>query len=222
MVILSFWFVFNQKVIILCDKYQEEEFFPILKLTLVKIRLLIMPGDNFIVLAGGPGSGKSTAIAQLHLAGYLTVSEAGREIIKEQVGLKSDALPWKDRARFCEMVFAKSIQAYSNIKETRQTVFFDRGIPDLIAYSRFINKPPADEWWQASRQYSYCKSVFIFPFWKDIYCADNERKETCEQAALAGKLIKEVYEELGYQTIEVPKADPLSRIYFILESLQKV
>ena len=56
------------------------------------------PGTSrFIVLTGGPGSGKTTLIEALRRLGLATAPETGRAIIREQVAIAGPALPWVPR-----------------------------------------------------------------------------------------------------------------------------
>lgn len=50
--------------------------------------------DRFFVLTGGPGSGKTTLIEALRTAGFATLPEAGRGIIRDQMAIGGPALPW--------------------------------------------------------------------------------------------------------------------------------
>ena len=43
--------------------------------------------DRFFVLTGGPGSGKTTLIEALRVAGFAAAPEAGRGIIRDQVAI---------------------------------------------------------------------------------------------------------------------------------------
>lgn len=44
-----------------------------------------MKNDNYYILTGGPGSGKTTVLNLLADMGYLTMKESAREIIQRQV-----------------------------------------------------------------------------------------------------------------------------------------
>jgi predicted ATPase len=57
--------------------------------------------------------------------------------------------------------------------------------------------------------------VFLFNGWKEIYTNDAERKMTFEQANKFGNKIEEIYRELGYNIITVPKINIKERINFI-------
>ena len=54
-----------------------------------------MSHDNqhFIIISGGPRSGKSTLIDALEQLGFSRTMEAGRAIIQDQVAIDGQALP---------------------------------------------------------------------------------------------------------------------------------
>lgn len=60
--------------------------------------------ERFIVLTGGPSSGKSTLLDVLQQSGFARSLEAGRGIIQDQSAIGGRALPWDDRALFAEMM----------------------------------------------------------------------------------------------------------------------
>lgn len=64
--------------------------------------------DHMFVVTGGPGSGKSSLIDAMARRGFRTMPEAGRAIIRDQVGIGGSALPWADRALFAELCWAGS------------------------------------------------------------------------------------------------------------------
>ena len=47
--------------------------------------------DQFFVLTGGPGAGKTTLIEALRDAGFATAPEAGRAIIRDQLAIGGPA-----------------------------------------------------------------------------------------------------------------------------------
>lgn len=55
--------------------------------------------QRFIIISGGPGSGKSTLIDALERQGFPRTVEAGRAIIQDQVAIGGNALP-RVTARF--------------------------------------------------------------------------------------------------------------------------
>ncbi|NIY98449.1 AAA family ATPase, partial [Salipiger sp. HF18] len=53
--------------------------------------------DQFFVVTGGPGVGKTSLITELARRGFHTNPESGRAIIREEMARGGDALPWADR-----------------------------------------------------------------------------------------------------------------------------
>lgn len=90
--------------------------------------------SRFFVITGGPGSGKSTLIDALSKHGLRYMPEAGRAIIQDQVAIAGPALPWADRLLFAEMMLGWELRSYREAQGHGGTVFFDRGLPDVIGY----------------------------------------------------------------------------------------
>ena len=91
-----------------------------------------------VILSGGPGSGKTTLLNELARRGYACVAEAAREIIREQIATQGDALPWKNRRRYTAIMLKRTIADFDRYREQGGLFFFDRGIPDTLAYARLI------------------------------------------------------------------------------------
>ncbi|MEU8892590.1 AAA family ATPase [Streptomyces sp. NPDC048442] len=62
--------------------------------------------ERFVVITGGPGSGRSALIERLAQAGFARTQEAGRGVIQAQRAVGGRALPWADRGLFAEAVRA--------------------------------------------------------------------------------------------------------------------
>ena len=179
--------------------------------------------NYFVVLTGGPGVGKTTLLQKLQKEGYRTVPEEARRIIQEQLANNSDGLPWKNKQYYATLMLIASNASFRNgIKENAQHkgyVFFDRGIPDTLAYIDMENLSIEDSLLAEAKAYRYHKKVFILPPWQEIYETDNERKQTWEEAEATFHRMKSVYERLGYEVLEVPKTTVEQRYQFICESL---
>jgi hypothetical protein len=63
----------------------------------------------FYVITGGPGTGKTTVVAELVRRGYICIPEDARALIQEQSG---SALPWLDAPRFAELLVQRSVLTY--------------------------------------------------------------------------------------------------------------
>jgi len=68
--------------------------------------------ENFIVITGGPGSGKTTLVERLRGRGYPTVGEAGRAIIRDQVAIGGIAHHTADWALGAEVLLAWEMRSY--------------------------------------------------------------------------------------------------------------
>lgn len=177
---------------------------------------------NFIVLTGGPGVGKTTLLNALQRQGFSTVPEDARQIIKEQLETAGDGLPWKNKLHYAELMLTASCASYERqlSKNADQYIFFDRGIPDTLAYIDMEGLVIEGQLLQEAKEKRYHKNVFILPPWAAIYENDNERKQTWQEAEDTFKVMKDTYEKLGYETIEVPKTTVAERVLFILKILE--
>lgn len=175
--------------------------------------------QNLFIITGGPGAGKTTVLTGLQSRGFHCAPEVAREIIQEQMRDGGSALPWKDRALFTNLMLERSIESYQAHSSANKPTFFDRGVPDSLAYACLIGLPDKEALQAACRQYRYAPQVFIAPPWKEIYATDNERKQDFAEAERTWKQITETYHECGYTLFELPKTTPKLRADFILEHL---
>ena len=105
---------------------------------------------------------------------------------------------------------------YTHHQSANSTVFYDRGIPDIIGYLVTIHKAVPSHLDRALWQYRYYPKVFIFPPWREIYTQDNERKQPFHEAVRTYKAMEKIYAETGYKLIEVPKLPVRERVEFVL------
>lgn len=171
------------------------------------------------VITGGPGSGKSTLVNGLDKAGYTCSAEISREMIKAEVAKGSNCLPWLDISCFSDKVIAEMTHAWKKAQENEMT-FFDRGIPDVIAYLRIANLPVPQSYLSGLSAHPYEKLVFILPPWEEIYVNDSERWQSFEEATAIYHVIRETYTGFGFELLELPKASEELRISFILDAVK--
>ncbi len=175
-----------------------------------------------IVITGGPGSGKTTVIDELHRRGYAVMPEVSREIIREAKAQGIDQLFLEDPLLFSEKLIEGRVRQFHEAAETGEpVVFFDRGIPDVPAYLRYSKTPVPEKFMEITRQYVYDQPVFIMPPWEEIYTTDYERYESFNQAQLIHNRLVNMYMELGYFLIFVPFGTVEKRADFVLEVLEK-
>lgn len=174
---------------------------------------------HLFVITGGPGSGKTTLIREL-VKSYTVKAESGRAVIQEQLEIAGQALPWINPLAFAEQMLAKDLCSYNEANNQQSTVIFDRGIPDICGYLITINREIPQPIKKAAESYLYNKNVFIAPYWPEIFEQDAERKQTLAEAKLTYEVMKEVYGQLGYALIQLPKAPIIERIDFMRNYLE--
>lgn len=173
--------------------------------------------DHLFVVTGGPGTGKSTLIEALALHGIGHMPEAGRAIIRDQVNIGGPALPWGDRALYAELMLGWELRSYHEAEAMPGPVVMDRGIPDIIGYLRLIDMRVPVHVEMAAQRYRYNRMVFLAPYWDEIFAQDAERKQGREEAEATGRVMRETYEGLGYEVVELPRASVEERVAFVRE-----
>ena len=171
-----------------------------------------------VVITGGPATGKTSLIQALNKIGNQTFPEVARQIIKEQLEIKSNLVPWYDVSGFSKLVLEEQLNHFNSA--TNKLNFYDRGIPDLIGYLNHGNQPIFDKLNECNSSHRY-NTVFILPPWKEIYETDNERRENFEDAVLIYEALKSAYSNTGYDFIIVPKLKIKERLKFILDKLNE-
>ncbi len=171
---------------------------------------------RFFVVTGGPGSGKSTLIEALQGAGCACLPEAGRSIIRDQMAVCGEALPWKDRALYAELMLAWELRSYRAAELLSGPVFFDRGLPDIAGYLRLEGLPVPGHLARAIALFRYQPLVFVAPPWPEIYRQDAERRQTPEVAVRTCEAMRAIYQENGYRLLELPRAPVEERVRFVL------
>ncbi|WP_018627455.1 AAA family ATPase [Niabella aurantiaca] len=184
-----------------------------------------MTADRFYIITGGPGSGKTTLLTALEHAGFHTVPEAARTIIKEQVQTGGTALPWKDRRRYTRLMLDRSVESYQAAteqakKHPERLFFFDRGIPDTLCYANMTGIGISKQMDAVARTHPYNKTVWMLPPWKEIYAIDDERKQDWAEAVFTYLQMKEIYTRYQYNVTEVPPGDVRYRSAFIIARLK--
>jgi predicted ATPase len=167
------------------------------------------------VLTGAPGSGKTAMLREFAEAGYEGVPEPARIVLAEERAVGGTGVPETDPARFCSLLLTKAVASYEQAAGSIVPIFFDRGVPDVIGYARWLGVD-ASTAEAASASCRYNDIVFVLSAWESIYLTDDERKMPFEAARAFGEVLRTVYEELGYELVDVPEDTPLARVKFVL------
>jgi len=169
------------------------------------------------IITGGPGSGKTALVEALQNLGYYGFPEVARDLISE--GIVPPGWAEKpDSGRFFDLILKQRIIYYQQIKGT-EIGFYDRGIPDSLAYFTYQKKKVPRSLSEAIITYRYNPLVFVTPPWKEIYHNDSIRRETFHEARVLYKLATVAYQSHGYEIVELPKSSLESRVSIVLSEV---
>jgi predicted ATPase len=177
-------------------------------------------GNRFFVITGASGAGKSTLLAALCEGGVSTVPEVGRAIVQEQVACGGTVLPWIDQPSFMEEVLRRNMQDHRTAVRLNAPVFFDRGVPECLAWARILGVGVQPHHRAAVNEYRYNPLVFLAEPWPEIYVTDTERLESFEVATASYQPTVAAYLEAGYQPVKLPKGTVAERVAFVLASIE--
>ena len=156
---------------------------------------------DWYVVTGSPSSGVTTTISYLEKLGYYVVEEMARKVIDREIekGRTTDEIR-KNERQFQTRVLRLNLENLKLVPRDR-TVFFDRGIPDSLAYYE-INGMELGEVLQHCREKIYRKVFFLerLPYKKDYARIEDE-----DTARKIGELSKKWYTHLGYVVLLIPR-----------------
>jgi predicted ATPase len=175
--------------------------------------------DLFVVLTGCSGGGKSSLLAELGRRGHPVFEEPGRQVVKEQLYVGGDALPWADVGKFVALTVSRSMHNMILAARSGRRSFFDRGIVDQLGGLEHAKLTVPDYLAEAARRFRYSKTVFAVPPWPEIFHTDEERRHGFDEAQASYAPLLETYRRLGYGTVEVPKLPIKARVDFVLARL---
>jgi predicted ATPase len=174
-----------------------------------------------IALIGGPGTGKTTLINALKTKGYSCMEEISRQVTLEAQEKGIEQLFLEDPLMFSEqLLIGRQKQFIEADLLQQEVVFFDRGLPDVVAYLDYLKSSYPDSFKTICSQHNY-DAVYILKPWKAIYEQDNERYETFEQALILHDYLVKTYTAYGYQIIDTPFGTVEERVEFILNHLNQ-
>jgi predicted ATPase len=173
--------------------------------------------ENFVVLSGCSSGGKSALLAELGARGHLIFEEPGRQIVKEQLAIGGDALPWADAGKFAELAVSRSMHNMIQAAREGRLAFFDRGILDQVGGMEHLGMAVPAHFARAAQTFRYARRVFFMPPWREIFRSDAERRHSFDDAAASYAPLVETYRRHGHEVIEVPKLDVAARANIVTQ-----
>ncbi len=179
--------------------------------------------NKLIVISGCSGGGKSSLLAELSHSGYSIVPEIGRELVKEQLAINSGITPWQNPEAFCKLLIERSIVTFHEAKVMQSTkgqmVFLDRCFLEGVSYYQTLQIKDAHQYDHFVSELRYDSTIFMTPPWQEIFCQDDERKHSFEDAVMEYERLLEAYPRYGYRIIELPKTSVKERVALLLSFL---
>lgn len=170
---------------------------------------------EWVVITGGPSSGKTTTVNHLKSLGYHSSPEAARTLIDMGIGSGLTIQEVRrDDEKFNQSILNIQL-ALENILLPEKLCFHDRGVPDSLAYIRLAG---TDELYAQEaalkRKYHAVFLLDLLPFEKDYARTEDE-----QLAQYIDKLLYRTYRELGYKVERIPIRPVEERTNIILNSL---
>jgi predicted ATPase len=175
--------------------------------------------SNLIILTGAPGSGKTAILSRLS-SEFHCVGEPAREVLAEQRATGGTGTWDQDPSLFVHLLLQRSIEKYEVARRSGETVIFDRGVPDCVAYSVRADVDPASSL-AAIEKCRYRPRVLFLQPWGDIYETDEERVMSFEDAISFSETLRDVYERSGYTLVDVPYGSVDDRVAFVRQGVAR-
>jgi len=168
--------------------------------------------SNFYILSGCSGGGKSTLLSELEQRGYPVFPEPGRQIVKEQLSVNGDGIPWKDATKFAELCVSRAMYFYNMALRLDGPVFFDRSVIDNISGIERLGLPMPAYFPPTLERYRYASRVFMVPPWPELFVRDAEAEQEFYS-------LQQAYKANHYEVLLVPKVPVNERADFIEREL---
>jgi predicted ATPase len=95
-------------------------------------------------------------------------------------------------------------------------LFFDGGLLDALGMLDDAGLKADTDVKRLLDEFTFSRTVFVFPPWKEICTTDSERDQSFEEAVAVHARVKQWYERCGYDLIEVPRMSVGQHCEFIV------
>jgi predicted ATPase len=180
--------------------------------------------SRFVVITGGPGSGKTSLVAHLGSLGYVTVPEAAIQIIEElnrEHGVAGQ-IEWRQQhpAEFQRLAFRRMVALEAACTVAEGSIgFCDRGRPDAIAYAELYGLELDSEVRSLVENQRYLRVYLLDTLSCFRTRSATGRTSDRERSVRIHDLLYEAYRSLGYSPTRVPELPVRDRARFVLSEL---
>lgn len=175
--------------------------------------------QQFVVISGCSGGGKSTLLAELGRQGHAIVEEPGRRIVAQELESGGSALPWVDATAFARRAMELALADRAAAGEPQGWVFFDRGLVDAATALQFLTNEPVVETLRSAHRYN--RRVFVTPPWFEIFQNDRERRHGFDEAVAEYDRLVPAFSSIGYEVLVLPRSSVEERTRFVLKTLSR-
>ena len=170
-----------------------------------------------IVISGAPHSGKTTLFESLKklYPQYDYVSEPATEVLRQNQDTLGEEGDWRNIFEspllFCTLCVKQSLISESSIKGEVEYAFLDRSLIDTIAYAR---RDKCEELIPIVKILAERATYHTVLFCEPVGSIQGRVEDTAA-AQLTHDLLKEPYEELNINTIQLPSLPTEQRLDYI-------
>lgn len=160
--------------------------------------------QRFFVLSGCSGGGKSTLLAALGAAGYATVPEPGRRVLRA-----GGPAPWADLEGFLRACLALAVEDHARAGSMTGPVVFDRCAVDALSGLEALGVAVADPGLR------HASPVFLAPPWPELFEADAERRHGFAAAVAEYERLSRAFPAAGYAVEIMPRVPVAERVAWV-------
>ena len=161
-------------------------------------------------LTGGPGTGKTTLLAELARRGFAIAPESGRAVVRDHPEFATPDRTADQRRRFAALVLERDRRTLEWARQREDPVIFDRTGVDAVAGEA------GAEALALAAAVRLVQPVALLPVWPAIFGTDAERRWTLAQARAIEASVRDAYRSLGHRLVAVPFATVEARADWVM------